>query len=133
MSTRSICKVTSLSDRIPRIRTRRIMFRVLLILFSFTAVPTFAALNVVTTTADLEAIVQAISGGKGEVTAIAKGTQDPHQIEAKPSFMVKMRSADLVIAHGLELESAWINPLIQGGRNPKVAVGTKGYLELAIS
>jgi zinc/manganese transport system substrate-binding protein len=107
------------------------MFRIFLTGFiAFLSTPAFADLNIVTTTADLEAVVSAIGGGKAQVTAIAKGTQDPHQIEAKPSFMVKMRSADLVIAQGLELETAWIVPLIQGGRNPKISVGTKGFLEL---
>ncbi len=89
-----------------------------------------AELKVVTTTADLEALVTAVAGGKVKIDAIARGTQDPHSIEAKPSFMVKMRNADLVIAHGLELEAAWVVPLIQGSRNPKLAVGGKGFLEL---
>jgi zinc/manganese transport system substrate-binding protein len=107
------------------------MFRVFLTVIAvLISVPAFADLNIVTTTADLEAVVNAVSGGKAQVSAIAKGTQDPHQIEAKPSFMVKMRGADLVIAQGLELETAWIVPLIQGGRNPKISVGTNGFLEL---
>jgi zinc/manganese transport system substrate-binding protein len=98
-----------------------------LILFTHSA---FAALSVVTTTADLAAMVSEIGGDKVNVVSIAKGTQDPHQIEAKPSYMVKMRSADLVVAQGLELEAAWIVPLIQGARNPKISSGTNGYLEL---
>src|SRR5262249_34466676 len=98
-----------------------------LILFTHSA---FATLSVVTTTSDLAAMVSEIGGDKVNVASIAKGTQDPHQIEAKPSYMVKMRSADLVVAHGLELEAAWIVPLIQGARNPKISVGTNGYLEL---
>jgi zinc/manganese transport system substrate-binding protein len=89
----------------------------------------FATLKVVTTTTDLSALVKAIGQDKVDVFAIAKGTQDPHQIEAKPSFMVKMKDADLVIEQGLELETAWILPLIQGSRNPKLA-STKGVLEL---
>ena len=87
-------------------------------------------LKVVTTTTDLEALTKTVAGPLAEVSAIAKGTQDPHQIEAKPSFMVRLRDADLVLAHGLELESAWIAPLIQGARNPKIAVGSNGYFEL---
>lgn len=96
----------------------------------FCSATALAKLKVVATTSDMEALVKAVGGDNLEISSIAKGTQDPHQIEAKPSYMVKMRAADLVVAQGLELESAWIKPLIQGARNPKIAVGTKGFLEL---
>lgn len=104
----------------------------LIFLFSilFFSISSFAKLQVITTTSDLGALAIAVGGDAIEVISLAKGTQDPHQIEAKPSFMVKMRDADLVIAHGLELESAWLGPLIQGARNPKIA-GGKNVLELA--
>jgi zinc/manganese transport system substrate-binding protein len=88
-----------------------------------------AKLKVVTTTTDMKALVQAVAGDQADVTSIAKGTQDPHQIEAKPSFMVQLRNADLVVAQGLELETAWIQPLINGARNPKIQTA-KGYVEL---
>jgi zinc/manganese transport system substrate-binding protein len=77
----------------------------------------FAATQVATTTTDLAAIVQKVGGDQVEVFSIGKGTQDPHQIEAKPSFMVKLRDTKIVMAQGLELESAWLTPLIQGSRN----------------
>lgn len=89
-----------------------------------------AKLKVVTTTPDLRAIVQAVGGDQVDTSSIAKGTQDPHQIEAKPSFMVQLRNADLVFAQGLELETAWIQPLTQGSRNPKIQIGSKGFVEL---
>lgn len=89
-----------------------------------------AKLNVATTSTDLAALVKEVGKDKVDVFAIAKGTQDLHQIEAKPSFMVKLRSVDLVISHGLELESAWIVPLIQGARNQKLNEKT-GLYELA--
>lgn len=108
---------------------RKILFATIAAL-ALQSVTAQAKLNVVTTTTDLEAIVKNIGAGKVDVISIAKGTQDPHQIEAKPSYMIKMRDSDLVIAHGLELESAWIVPLIQGARNPKIAVGGNGYLEI---
>lgn len=92
--------------------------------------PVFAKINIVTTTTDLQFLVDSVGKDRVESAAIAKGTQDPHQIEAKPSFMVKMRGADLLIAHGLELESAWLDPLLQGARNPKLAKGGKGYFEI---
>ena len=88
-----------------------------------------AKLEVATTTTDLAAMVREIGADQVEVFALAKGTQDPHQVEAKPSFMVKLRNADLVIAQGLELESAWILPLIRGARNPKL-LAKEGLYEL---
>ena len=90
----------------------------------------FAKLQIATTTTDLAAVVKKVGQDQVEVFSIAKGTQDPHQVEAKPSFMIKLRSADLVIAQGLELESAWIIPLIQGARNPKLTA-KEGLFELA--
>jgi zinc/manganese transport system substrate-binding protein len=89
-----------------------------------------AKLKIVTTTTDLAALVREVGGDRVDVKALAKGTQDAHQIEAKPSLMVIMRDADLVVAQGLELESAWLGPLIQGSRNPKIALGSAGYLSL---
>ena len=104
--------------------------KLFLLLFGFLALDAQAKLSVITTTTDLKALVDVVGKDKVDSFAIAKGTQDPHQIEAKPSFMVKLRSADLVLAQGLELESAWIVPLLQGARNAKVAVGSSGYFEL---
>lgn len=89
-----------------------------------------AKLNVGATVQDLEALVKAIGGNEVTTFSIAKGTQDPHQIEAKPSFMVKVRDADLMVSLGLELESAWLVPLINSAHNSKVAIGSKGFLEL---
>jgi zinc/manganese transport system substrate-binding protein len=80
----------------------------------------FAKIQVATTTTDLKAIVDQVGKEYVDVFALAKGTQDPHQIDAKPSFMVKLRSSDAVFAQGLELEAAWIIPLVQGSRNPKL-------------
>ncbi|MGZ3694209.1 MAG: metal ABC transporter substrate-binding protein, partial [Bdellovibrionota bacterium] len=99
----------------------------LLFLMSLTAE---AKVSVITTTADLAALAAKVGGNEISVSSIAKGTQDPHEIEAKPSFMVQMRNANLVVAQGLELETAWIVPLIKGARNPAVNPGGKGFLEL---
>lgn len=94
------------------------------------SVVSHAKLNVVATTADIAALVKEVSADKVNLSQIAKGSQDPHYIEAKPSFMVKMRDADLVVANGLSLEVGWLPTLIKGARNPKVSPGSKGYLEL---
>ncbi|MCM2352914.1 MAG: metal ABC transporter substrate-binding protein [Pseudobdellovibrio sp.] len=89
-----------------------------------------AKLNVVATTADIAALVTVVAGDNIHLSQIAKGSQDPHYIEAKPSFMVKMRDADLVITNGLSLEVGWLPTLIKGARNPKISAGSKGYLDL---
>lgn len=90
-------------------------------------------IKIVTTTQDLAALAQSVAGDLAEVDSLGKGTQDPHQIEAKPSFIMKLRNADLILIQGLELESAWVEQLIVGSRNPKIAKGSSGYLELAPS
>jgi zinc/manganese transport system substrate-binding protein len=101
-----------------------------LCLFCLFPLISLAKLQIATTTTDLAAVVKQVGQNQVDVFSIAKGTQDPHQIEAKPSYMVKLRTANLVIAHGLELESAWILPLIQGARNPKLTA-KDGLYEIA--
>ncbi len=92
-----------------------------------------ARLKVVTTTADLKAVTEVVVGGFADVTAIAKGSQDPHFVEAKPSYMVKVRDADLVISNGLSLETGWLPTLLRGSRNPKILSGRPGNLDLGAS
>ncbi len=89
-----------------------------------------AKLNVVTTLTDLRSITSEVGKDLITVESIAKGTQDPHFIEAKPSFMLKMSKADLVISIGLDLEIGWLPSILQGARNPKIAVGQPGNLEV---
>ncbi len=86
-------------------------------------------LNVVTSTTDLAALAQEVGGDKINVDAIAKGYQDPHFVEAKPSFLLKLRNADLLISVGLQLEIGWLPPLITQSGNPRVQVGANGYLD----
>lgn len=92
--------------------------------------PAFAKLNVVASIPDLAALASEVGGDSVSVESIAKGTQDPHFVEAKPSFMLKVSRADLLILAGLDLEVGWIPPLLKGARNTKVSKGAKGYLEL---
>ena len=86
-------------------------------------------LNVVTTTEDLAAIAREIGGDRITVESIARGYQDPHFVEAKLSFILKLQKADLLIVVGRELEIGWLPPLIQQSRNAKVQVGAQGYLD----
>jgi ABC-type Zn uptake system ZnuABC Zn-binding protein ZnuA len=88
-----------------------------------------AAINVVTSTEDLAAIVREVGGDKVTVDSIAKGYQDPHFVEAKPSFILKLHSADLLVVVGRELEIGWLPPLITQSRNAKIQVGAAGYLD----
>jgi len=86
-------------------------------------------LRVVATTPDLAAIALALGGERVEVKTIARGDQDPHYLEAKPSFMSLVNKADLLIYNGLELEVGWLPLLVQGGRNPRVLPGQPGNLD----
>lgn len=113
-------------------RTNFLAF-VFLIVGALAHVQAQAKIQVVTTTTDMKALVEAIGGESVTVTSIAKGTQDAHRIEAKPSFMVTLSKADLVVLQGLNLETAWIDPLLRGSRNPNIQKGTKGFLELGSS
>lgn len=86
-------------------------------------------LNVVTSTTDMAALVQEVGGDKVSVEAIARGYQDPHFVEAKPSFLLKLRQADLLVVVGLQLEIGWLPPLITQSGNPRIQVGANGYLD----
>jgi zinc/manganese transport system substrate-binding protein len=92
-----------------------------------------AAVKVITTTEDLSSIVREIGGEKVTVEALARGYQDPHFVEAKPSFILKLHSADLLVLVGRELEMAWIPPLITQSRNAKIQPGGTGYLDASLN
>lgn len=86
-------------------------------------------LRVVTTTSDLAAIARGVGGSAVAVEAVARGYEDPHYLQAKPSYMRRLRGADLLIYNGLELEIGWLPLLIQGCRNPLVLPGATGNLD----
>lgn len=96
---------------------------------ALSARPAEAALRVVTTTADLASITSEIGGDKVQVDALARGYQDPHFVEPKPSFILLVNRADLLIAVGRELEIGWLPPLVTSSRNPKIQAGAAGYLD----
>lgn len=101
-----------------------------LILLSFLLIPfnAFAKLKVVTTLPDLASLVQSVGKDLVDVKSIARGDQDPHFLEAKPSYAVLLNQADLLIEVGLDLESGWLPLLMTQSRNPNIQVGQKGYL-----
>jgi ABC-type Zn uptake system ZnuABC Zn-binding protein ZnuA len=86
-------------------------------------------LYIMTATTDLAALAQEIGGDRIDVESIARGYQDPHFVEAKPSFLLKLRHADLLIVVGLELEIGWLPPLINQSTNPKIQVAAPGYFD----
>jgi len=90
-----------------------------------------AQLKVVTSTTDLYDIAKAVGGNKITATHIGEGYQDPHFIEAKPSFVLQLRSADVWAFVGLDLEIGWMPLLLQGARNPKLQSGQPGYVDVS--
>ena len=102
---------------------------VFLLAFQIFPIATFAKLNVLTTTTTLKSIAESIGGEYVKVISITNGPQDPHFVEAKPSYMVKARQADLLISVGLELEIGWLSNIVRGARNPKIMDGNPGYFE----
>ena len=89
-------------------------------------------LNVVTTTEDLASIVREIGGDRVTVESISRGYQDPHFVEAKPSFILKLQKADVLVVVGRELEIGWLPALIQQSRNSKIQAGAEGYLDASL-
>lgn len=105
----------------------------LALLLTLLAANAFAArkLNVVTTTNDLASLTREVGGDLVTVTSIARGYQDPHFVESKPSYLLLLKSADLLEVIGLDLEISWLPPLIDQSRNPKIRPGSTGYLDVS--
>src|SRR5438093_345657 len=87
-----------------------------------------AKLNVVATLPDFGALAREVGGDNVDVTVLAKPTEDPHFVDARPSFVVKMRAADVLIEGGAELELGWLPPLLQNAHNPKIDTGKPGHV-----
>ncbi len=86
-------------------------------------------LSVITTTEDLAAIAREVGGDRVKVTSLARGFQDPHFVDAKPSYMVALKNADLFVEVGRELEVGWAPGLLSGARNPKILPGATGFID----
>ena len=84
--------------------------------------------RVVTTTTDLKALTDAVGGDLVDVDALARGSQNPHDLEVRPSLMVKVRRADLLVINGLELDQ-WAEVVVQGANNPRVVPGAPGRVD----
>jgi zinc/manganese transport system substrate-binding protein len=113
-------------------RSRYFVFALPAILCGVLLVPSVAEakkLKVITTLTDLASLTQEVGGDKVDVEALAKGYQDPHFVEPKPSFLLKLRNTDLLISVGLELEIGWLPPLVTQSGNGKIQPGGQGYLD----
>ena len=86
-------------------------------------------IKVVATLPNLGSIASAIGGDQIDLTTIAAGSQDAHFVDPKPSFMVKLRGADILLVNGLDLEIGWVPPITQGARNAKILLGGPGYVD----
>jgi zinc/manganese transport system substrate-binding protein len=93
------------------------------------AISANAKLKVVATLPDLASLAREVGGDKIEVSAMAKPTEDSHFVDARPSFVVQLRDADVLIDGGAELEIGWLPPLLQNARNPKIDVGKPGRVQ----
>lgn len=88
-----------------------------------------STIRIVTTTQDLKSIAELIGGDKVEVFSIATGYQNPHFVDPKPSFIIKLSNADIFVTVGLDLETGWAPQLVTSSRNPKIQKGSQGYVD----
>jgi ABC-type Zn uptake system ZnuABC Zn-binding protein ZnuA len=103
------------------------------VLILASALPAQAAVNVVASTEDLASLTREVGGDRVKVDGIARGYQDPHFVEAKPSFILKLNAAQLLVVVGRELEIGWLPPLITQSRNSKIQPGSEGYLDASLT
>ena len=101
----------------------------LLVLLAAMPAAAGAKLRVVTSLQDFASIAQALGGDRVETMSLAKGYQDPHFVDPKPSFVLQLSRADLLIVAGLDLEAGYLPPLLEQSRNRNVQPGGRGYLD----
>ncbi len=101
----------------------------LLLCLALAASPASGAVHIVTSLQDFASIADAVGGKRVETFALSRGYQDPHFVEPKPSFVLKLSRADLLIVAGLELEIGYLPPLLDQSRNDRIRPGAPGYLD----
>ena len=90
-------------------------------------------LHIVATLPDLKSIADALGGDRVETFAIATGYQNPHFVDPKPSYILKLSKADIFITVGLDLETGWVPPLLNSARNSRIMMGGEGYIDASLN
>src|SRR5678816_2527992 len=98
-------------------------------LFAIVVAGHACTIRVVTTTTDTKSITELIGGNKVSVTSIATGYQNPHFVDPKPSYIVKLSKADMFVTVGLDLETGWAPSLLTSSYNTKIQKGANGYVD----
>lgn len=113
--------------------SQRILWSLCVFIFDLTATPAVAqTLHVCATVPELSSLTREIGGEHVTVSTFAKGTEDPHFVEAKPSFIKTLSACDLYVQGGMELESGWAPVLLQNARNGKILPGAPGYVDASV-
>jgi zinc/manganese transport system substrate-binding protein len=110
----------------------KLKFIILLLTGTFSYSLCAGKINVVTTTTDLKSITELIGGNKVEVSSIATGFQNPHFVDPKPSYIIKLSKADMFVTVGLDLETGWSPQLLTSSRNNKIQKGSEGYVDASL-
>jgi zinc/manganese transport system substrate-binding protein len=113
-------------------RPRTLVFTCLTLMLSLLAPPVESAekLRVVATIPDLKSLVEAVGGDRVEVDTLARGTQNTHEAEVRPTMMLKVRRADALIVNGLDLD-AWVANVVRGANNPEIIRGARGFIDVS--
>lgn len=110
------------------LRVLRLLVVTLLALGAFGGAAQAEKVRVVASIPDLKALTEAVGGDLVEVDTLARGTQNAHDVEVRPSLMLKLRRADLVVRNGLGLDY-WVEPLLLGAQNSRIFPGAPGYVD----
>src|ERR1043165_9357661 len=102
------------------------LFAAVALALPVTGAPAVKKLNVVATTPDRGSLAREIGGDAVDVKTLAKPSEDPHFVDAKPSHIVTLNRADVLIEGGAELEQGWLPPLLDNARNAKIQPGAAG-------
>jgi len=94
--------------------------------------PAAAELRVVASTPDVADITRQIGGERVSVTTIAEGSQDPHKVPVKPSFVTKLNRADALVVQGMGIENTFVLPLLEVARNAKILPGAPSYIDASL-
>lgn len=108
---------------------KRLVVLLLVAMWTLWAGMAIAQVRVVSTIPDFADIARQVGGAHVETSSMVKPTQDPHFVDAKPSLMLELNRADLLLVTGMELEAGWLPPLMTGARNSKIQRGAPGYLD----